>query len=412
MKSVVKRRKTVKHYKMVIRDVVDTLKEYIIFLLMLVILLVFYVMRGSWGGHLGLFLDVVFLPVVLVGNWGYEFRMSQANEFGRDRYKASWVALREDSSNPLYVKGCFRKNYKRNPNSKMAKLKGYYFCQIIAMIQMPVMIIRSIYIIVILTKLENVGRYYSVIWPDLMIFSSLVISRILWLAFYIYYNGIINAERKKNQGAFFKEKAMCRKCLRNDNYGIFFYKRFSEYFKIFGETEVAFQERFHGTEYLLLGTGGNMGNNIKLDAAEDRENNNVQILVQMYQHRLKKEHIEMMNQLVRKKVHYASKRTLPLGFPCVTYFIYVEEKSQVFEEIFCGEIHQRNSFFVLPVGVVLKEEKMYIPGMQKGFGYKEYERMKENIFEILSQTDPQKDRIMLPCGWAHTYRKKRNAKKL
>ena len=38
--------------------------------------------------------------------------------------------------------------------------------------------------------------------------------------------------------------------------------------------------------------------------------------------------------------------------------------------------------------------------------------MKENIFEILSQTDPQKDRIMLPCGWAHTYRKKRNAKKL
>ena len=55
MKSVVKRRKTVKHYKMVIRDVVDTLKEYIIFLLMLVILLVFYVMRGSWGGHLGLF---------------------------------------------------------------------------------------------------------------------------------------------------------------------------------------------------------------------------------------------------------------------------------------------------------------------------------------------------------------------
>lgn len=175
---------------------------------------------------------------------------------------------------------------------------------------------------------------------------------------------------------------------------------------------MAFQERFHGTEYLLLGTGGNMGNNIKLDAAEDRENNNVQILVQMYQHRLKKEHIEMMNQLVRKKVHYASKRTLPLGFPCVTYFIYVEEKSQVFEEIFCGEIHQRNSFFVLPVGVVLKEEKMYIPGMQKGFGYKEYERMKENIFEILSQTDPQKDRIMLPCGWAHTYRKKRNAKKL
>lgn len=150
MKSVIKRRKKAKHYEMVIRDIIDILKEYIIFLLMFVILLVFHVMRGSWGGHLGLFLDVFFLPVVLVGNWGYAFRMSQANEFGRARYKASWVALREDSSNPLYVKGCFRKNYKRNPNSKMAKLKGYYFCQIITMIQMPVMIIRSIYIIVML----------------------------------------------------------------------------------------------------------------------------------------------------------------------------------------------------------------------------------------------------------------------
>ena len=55
--------------------------------------------------------------------------------------------------------------------------------------------------------------------------------------------------------------------------------------------------------------------------------------------------------------------------------------------------------------VVLKEEKMYIPGMQKGFGYEEYDRMKENIFEILSQRDPDKDRILLPCGWTHTYRK-------
>lgn len=357
------------------------------------------------GRPSGTFFGCVFLPVVLVGNWGYAFRMSQANEFGRARYKASWVALREDSSNPLYVKGCFRKNYKRNPNSKMAKLKGYYFCQIITMIQMPVMIIRSIYIIVTFTRLENVGRYYFVIWPDLMIFSSLVINRVLWLAFNIYYNGIINAERKKNQGAFFKEKAMCRKCLRNNNYETFFYKRFSEYSKMFNETETAFQEKFHGTEYLLLGTDGNMGDNIKLNAAEDRENNNLQILVQMYQRRLKKEHIEMMNQFVRKEVCYASKRTLPLGFPYVTYFIYVEEKSQVFEEIFCGEIRQRNSFFALPVGVVLKEEKMYIPGMQKGFGYEEYDRMKENIFEILSQRDPDKDRILLPCGWTHTYRK-------
>ena len=48
---------------------------------------------------------------------------------------------------------------------------------------------------------------------------------------------------------------------------------------------------------------------------------------------------------------------------------------------------------------------MYIPGMQKGVGYEEYDRMKENIFEILSQRDPDKDRILLPCGWTHTYRK-------
>lgn len=60
MKSVVKRRKKVKHYKMVIRDVVDTLKEYIIFFLMLVILLVFYVMRGELGRPSGTFFGCVF----------------------------------------------------------------------------------------------------------------------------------------------------------------------------------------------------------------------------------------------------------------------------------------------------------------------------------------------------------------
>ena len=92
MKSVVKRRKTVKHYKMVIRDVVDTLKEYIIFLLMLVYFTCILCNAGKLGRTSGTFFGCCFLPVVLVGNWGYEFRMSQANEFGRDRYKASWVA--------------------------------------------------------------------------------------------------------------------------------------------------------------------------------------------------------------------------------------------------------------------------------------------------------------------------------
>ena len=72
------------------------------------------------------------------------------------------------------------------------------------------------------------------------------------------------------------------------------------------------------------------------------------------------------------------------------------------KEIFCGEIHQRNSFFVLPVGVVLKEEKMYIPGMQKGFGYKEYERMKENIFEdsVTNRSPERQNHVAL---WLGTY---------
>lgn len=48
------------------------------------------------------------------------------------------IAMRENASNPLFVKGHFRKNYKRNIYIKMSNLKGFYFCQIVSIIQISV----------------------------------------------------------------------------------------------------------------------------------------------------------------------------------------------------------------------------------------------------------------------------------
>lgn len=121
----------------------------------ILIILLIYTTRNIWDWHLGIIIYLLVLPLMPEGYWRYLFKVHQENEFGRISEKVSWIALREDSSNPLYVKGYFRKNFKGNPTSKMARLKGYYFCQIVAIIQMLVIIIRIVYIAVASVELKK-----------------------------------------------------------------------------------------------------------------------------------------------------------------------------------------------------------------------------------------------------------------
>ena len=81
---------------------------------------------------------------------------------------------------------------------RMAKLKGNYFCQCVAIIQMLIMVIRIIYIIVRSIELGKIGIYYGVIWPDIVIIIWLMLNLILASVFHTYYNYLFKKTMKKN----------------------------------------------------------------------------------------------------------------------------------------------------------------------------------------------------------------------
>lgn len=337
--------------------------------------------KWKWHFHLGIPLYTVLLPGMLGGYWRYGFKRWKENEVGSVIDKQSWLGLRNDVSNPLYAKGHFRKNY----NGRMAKLRGNYFCQIIAIIQMAVILIRLIYIIFISVKFKKIGLEYTVLWSDGIIIVWVFINIAVSLFFSAYYDWIIKSERLKKQKGFYKEKEVCKKAIPNDNYDVIHYKNTLDYITMLYDTVRGFRDCFQGEGKLLFGQKTNMKHNLIMDIEENRDDNSVQILVQMYQKRLTREYVDMMNRFIHKEIRYASQRSLPFGFPHVTYIIYVEEKSKLFEDIFCGTIHQRKSFHCLPIGIVLNEEKMYIPGIRKGNAFEEYQKMKAKVFEIFEE---------------------------
>lgn len=170
----------------------------IIYISEFIIILFVNVTGDVWGWHLGMLMHLLMLPLIIGDHWRYVFFSWKENEFGSISEKDSLIALRDDSSNPLYVKGCFRKNYNRNPRSKMAKLKGHYFCQCIAIIQVTIMIIRIVYISIISVKLKHVGIFYDTTWPDIVILTWVVLNMILSLWFRTYYNYLFKKNKKKN----------------------------------------------------------------------------------------------------------------------------------------------------------------------------------------------------------------------
>lgn len=337
--------------------------------------------------HWGIPLYIFLFFCVIGQHWRYLLRgtKSDVNEVGSVTDKQSRIALRADSSSPLYVRGYFRKNYNKNPQSLMAKLKGNYFCQIIALIQVAVMLIRLVYIIVVSVKLEKAGLVYNVLWPEVIIGAWVLINIMISILLEEYYAWILKQEKRNRQKDLYKEKKVCIKSIPDNSYEEIFYKNTLDYITILSDVIRGFRDRFSGEGYIIFGKKTNMKDNLVMDIEEDREEHCPQILIQMYQRRLTQEYVDMLNRFIHKEIRYASREILPFGVPHVIYIIYVEEKSKVFEDIFCGALHQRKNFYCLPIGVVLSEEKMYIPGIQKGYGYEEYQKLKLRIFEIFEE---------------------------
>lgn len=159
------------------------------------------------------------------------------------------------------------------------------------------------------------------------------------------------------------------------------------------EVQNSFDDFFSGITYHIFGTIGNIERNVSIAVDENISENNTQILVQTYVKSLDKDFITMLNKYIHKEIKKAVKNNnLPLGKPYVTYIIYVEESSELFQKIFCRELND-SSVCCLPVGIVLNENKMYIPEIESTKYSLELEKMKKRVYKILTEIPKKEDEV-------------------
>ena len=248
------------------------------------------------------------------------------------------IAMRENASNPLFVKGHFRKNYKRNIYRKMSNLKGFYFCQIVSIIQISVIclnLLNGFYI----RYIDMNGIFGMNEDARLRIYIAITVwicvNSCVNLVFLTYYTRVINNTRSE------KLKKICRKKIiipgekQEDGYEILVYPRELSYREWIYRVEKCFRNQFRGSSWEYRESVGELKENVHMLIEEDREQEKIRIFVQMYVDILSNTYIEQLNKFLYKKIRSGLRKgDLPLGNPYLMYVICVQKKSETFENIF------------------------------------------------------------------------------
>lgn len=137
--------------------------------------------------------------VIRYKHWFYIYN-SLRNELGNKIADGNRIAMRENQTNPLYVKGYLRKISKKNSHWKMARLKGLFITQIIAIIEM-------IALLIVMTAVlyENyIGNAGMLGWIAakrekiyIMSFILICLNGYMSVFFQMHYQHIIEKTRKK-----------------------------------------------------------------------------------------------------------------------------------------------------------------------------------------------------------------------
>ena len=228
------------------------------------------------------------------------------------------IAMRENASNPLFVKGHFRKNYKRNIYRKMSNLKGFYFCQIVSIIQISVIclnLLNGFYI----RYIDMNGIFGMNEDARLRIYIAITVwicvNSCVNLVFLTYYTRVINNTRSE------KLKKICRKKIiipgekQEDGYEILVYPRELSYREWIYRVEKSFRNQFRGGSWEYRESVGELKENVHMLIEEDREQEKIRIFVQMYVDILSNTYIEQLNKFLYKKIRSGLRK----GDLCMSY---------------------------------------------------------------------------------------------
>lgn len=300
--------------------------------------------------------------------------------------KNTWIAMREDASNPLFAKGHFRKNPKKNTYIKMSNLKGFYFCQIMSILQSMVIflnLLNGFYIRYInvngILGVNEEARMQIYIISAVWVCINICVN----LAFLAYYTRIIDKTRKKNLQKLCRKDMITAGKKQDDGYEMLDYPGELLYREWICKVESCFRNQFRGSSWEYWESINEAKENVHMLIEEDREQEKTRIFVQMQVDILSDLHIEQLNKFLYKKIRSGLRKgELPLESPCLICMICVRKRSEIFEKIFCSPV-KADQDDMLPIGIVLEEHKIYVPKMKNNVQDMRYQEMKAGFLEIL-----------------------------
>lgn len=277
--------------------------------------------------------------------------------------------LRNDALNPLLDRGYLRKNRKKsNGISLMWDIRGLYWCQIQAIIQIIVIIFLE------LSLGDQKGYVYEVIWKILAVW--ILTGIIIYYCIGYYY---ISAIRKN-----YKEETDIKKKWKP-------FQRYEE-LQTYAET-MNYQEDFAKVQNKVSVYFRKKGNTEKISetihadglfqAYITKTGSRVEIFALIKTEILSDTVIEELNEIYQKKIQNKLKGNIAMSPVFFVYLICVQKASQEFKSLIGNEIIQKKDKYCLPTGIVFDEKKLYIAGQKDEYGQAEYQYLKDKISNIL-----------------------------
>lgn len=276
--------------------------------------------------------------------------------------------LRDDGLNPLYGRVPMRRRKKSSGISFMWNIRGLYWCQVQAVIQIFCVCILELY------SCFHRGAVYEILWKILGYW--VLGGAVLYYVLGIYYSILLNksqkdeAELKKNWAPF---------CLRPEGEKApHIIKCQNDFMDIRRKTAEYFSR-----QNCLKKVQKQLGHEGSLLVYVNKKGSRIEIFMLAETAALHKSVIEELNEIYQREICGELTGTLAALPVFLTYLVCASQNSREFQNLVCSRIYQKKEKYCLPAGIIFSEKRLYIAEQRDTYGAAEYQKMKERLLDIL-----------------------------
>ncbi len=304
------------------------------------------------------------------------------NELGLKSEKDNQIGVQENFINPLYRNGSIMHN-KKCGFIRMSKIKGIYFLQIQALIQ--IVLLFSLILCEFLFVQRNINIPFVIIVANKGILIYAFIGYALLIGVRAYYHYLIDRERKRIFRPL-QEKGFLKPGTEAVKYDILIFKYFSE-----NDTIKNFYRLYNYVDYFEM-TMEQESERLSICIGEDMCCFNTRILVQFCTHKLQLKHIEKIENAIQNFIKKGIKnKRFPAAPIFFTYIFYADVASKILTELMCKGISYQKDIIILPVAIIKSSHSIYIGGELKEDAV--YKNLKNDILKLLEIIPLESDLI-------------------